>query len=292
MTVHPMPEPIPANSTREQHRVHATARFEAFLHQNADATEALYAAEMASARTKIEVLFAATDDLLGLGDGPANATLVSAARFFVAGSPTSDDDLSIIAASADRTDRSRTKLRYIASHLDPFRVTWAADRRRPTPGERERAITWTAGLMAGAKCATDRKTKMGKVQEALTAGAVAAAGFKPGTYPLAPGEYCGEKEIGGAKADVVVRLPSGRHVLIECKASGSTTNSAKRGGHEVTDKPTKWRTALKDPNAIAVAVVGGAFGTNTLDAIETAGIHLFWDHALENLTEFLLKQRV
>lgn len=286
MTTDAIPATASVVSAREQDRLRAIEILAVWMREQAPQTTALYVSETGMATARLEDLFSNTCDLRRLAEGRANAAVVSVARHLVGGPATSEDDLAIIAGSAASVDRSRTKIAFIADNLDPILIPWVAQGRAPTPTERQVAIIATAASMAGARCATERRRRMGQKQEGLTKEAVEAAGFRPGIWPLAPGEYCGETKIAGNKADLVVRLLSGIYLLIECKSSASILNSYKRGGHEVTDKPRKWRQAL-GADTVVVSVLGGAFHANTLAEIEGAEVLVFWDHALGRLTDFL-----
>jgi len=156
------------------------------------------------------------------------------------------------------------------------------------------AIRWTAGLWAVQRTATQRRGEAASRQEAAVKALLAAEGFTEvprrsidSVGDLAPGQYCPEALVAGAKCDVPVALRNGRLLLLECKVSSSAVNSVKRLNRECGDKASRWRGAF-GAQAYTGAVLAGVFRCgNIVQAQDIQGIYVYWERDLTPLAEFV-----
>lgn len=91
--------------------------------------------------------------------------------------------------------------------------------------------------------------------------------------------------------DVPIRLrddhPTGQLFLaIECKVSNSSVNSRKRL-LEVNSKKETWDSSGLPHRFRTAALLAGVFDVGRLIEAQNAGIYIFWEHRLSDLTEFL-----
>ena len=167
--------------------------------------------------------------------------------------------------------------------------------RPPTSEERERAILWTAGLLAAQDIATGRRGESATRQESAVAALLASKGFdQVPARPIAlvgdldPGTFCREASVVGQKCDVPVRLRDGRMLLIECQVSNSGTNSVKRLVREVGGKAPAWRDQIGRGQCFTAAVLAGVYSMKSLTtARDEKGIVVFWEHNLDVLGDFV-----
>ncbi len=251
----------------------------------------------------VTALFAATDDLVGLGTGGAlstNPRLVRPARY-LAGPPISADDLDTLAdvriASRRRLDAElgRRAAHVIDAAMDRERFPWLFDApaRKPTAVERDVAIRWTAGLQTVQEIQTGRRSQSSARQEAAVERLLLDLGFaevspRPidAAGGLASGEFCREAIVAGTKCDVPVGLRDGRFLFIECKVSNSATNSVKRLNRETGGKASLWRRVFGE-RAIPGAVLSGVFKLRNLKDAQNSGVTIFWERDLSPLSEFV-----
>ena len=229
---------------------------------------------------------------------------------YLAAPPISHDDLSAItdstlAVGALRRDpwAARSILRTILQTLDPIRFPWIHKGVSPSASEWRGAINATAALMAVQRVATSRRHKGKNDQERAVkdylANVVGLTEVAPRTMETtyaapAPGEFCGESEVAGRKADIVVRLFDARLLLIECKVSNSSLNSVKRVNNDAGAKAAAWIQRLGDAQVIPAAMLSGVFKARNLEQAQALRLTLFWAHRLDDLGSFVLatKQRV
>lgn len=282
-----------------------TARLEAIADFIAGRTEEggdSYAVLLATATARVEQLFVATNDLTALGVGAplvADPSLVGPLRY-TAGPAISADDLMVMAkVSLGRktlsVDGAERIVALLGAARDRARFPWleVVPPRLPDAAERRVAVAVTASIWAAQTIATKRRNESSNKQEAavlalLTAEGYTQVGTRKITAPddLARGEFCAETLAGGVKADVCVRLHNGRLLLIECKVSGSATNSVKRLIHDIGDKVAVWRDAF-GAQAIPMGVIAGVFKRKNLVDAQDKGIYLVWERDLTPLAEFL-----
>lgn len=107
---------------------------------------------------------------------------------------------------------------------------------------------------------------------------------------LARGGFSRERKVAGAKCDVPVRLHDGRLLAIECKISNGPKNSWKRLNREVGGKAERWRGHFGG-QVLTAAVIAGMFDLSCLRAAQADGVHVFWEHDLEPLKDFVVSTR-
>lgn len=230
-----------------------------------------------------------------------DAELLEAFRY-LAGPPVSADDLMELAetnltASRLRDDKAAVQrvVETVLAMLDSRRFTWVAQGRQPTDEERSAAAMASAALMASQRVRTNRANTAKTNQEERVRSYLAASGltevktrevWTPSDAP-SRGEFCGECSVVGRKADVVVGLPDGRVMPIECKVSNSSTNSVKRLNNDAAVKADVWIAKLGSHGVVPVAVLSGVFKTLNLRQAQDRGLTIFWAHDLVPLTNFV-----
>ena len=188
-----------------------------------------------------------------------------------------------------------------AKGLDELRFPWLAGDRAPTRNERDRAVAWTAGLIALEESRTAARMRSSRQQEEAIREALRAASFREVARPpairlisdLEPGSFTGETDAGGRKADIPARLHDGRLLLIEAKVSSTRLNSYKRLINDSCAKAPVWRRHFGEGAVVPVAVLSGAFAVDHLALAQSARyrMYLIWDHDLDTLTEFVRQAR-
>jgi hypothetical protein len=218
-------------------------------------SQTLYGNAWLRARTWVEDVFRRTQDLTNLDrdvflpDDPtpsgtdANGKMRLAAYRFLAGVPVSADDLRTMVGDplGRRVMPAVVRQRAIDAvqpEIDRIRVPWIDEGRAPTPAERERAIDWTAGLMATEQRRTARRSRASNLQETCVSKVLRHAGFRAGdgaaigeihlASSLPVGHFLRETRVAGAKCDVPVRLRDGRLLTVECKSSNRASSSHQR----------------------------------------------------------------
>lgn len=274
----------------------ASARF---VEQRKEEGPRAFAALYLELEPRVAGLLAATRDLRGLdgdvfrGDPSAWREL----RYFCA-PPVSEEDLWTLVGGpkfkrvppAYADDVAEV----IGLVLDPIRFPWVEQRRDPTAQERDKAVMATTALLTTALLSTQRRRAESFKQEAAVAEALTAAGYRqdPARTPvwvideLERGTFSRERNVGGAKCDVPVRLYDGRLLLVECKISNGPKNSWKRLIREVGGKAEKWRGRFGD-QVLTGAVLAGVYDLSCLNNSQQDGVVLFWQHDLQPLAEFV-----
>ena len=225
---------------------------------------------------------------------------------YLAAPPISEDDLKVLAettlsaqALPDDTDQAR-RIRDVVLHvLDPHRFPWVRKKRDPTEHERELAVAASAALVAARKVETERRTTAGRKQENSVKELLKRIGYSEVSRKEIPmladapsvGEFCSECKFGNTRADLVIRLPDGRVMAVECKASNSAVNSYKRINHEAVGKARTWLESFGRRQTIPGAVIAGVFNAANLMAAQEQGLFLFWSHRLNDLADFVLSTR-
>ena len=147
--------------------------------------------------------------------------------------------------------------------------------------------------------ATGRRGSASVEQEATVGAVLKAAGFvfdearTTIEYPdnLERGHYSKERNVGGAKCDVPVRLYDGRLLALECKVSNGPKNGWKRVQREVGGKARVWSAKYGEQVRTAV-VLAGVFDLKCLTDTQKAGVTFFWQHDLAPLHEFVVSTGV
>lgn len=292
---------LPRRLTVEEMEREAGVALHTFVQERLAEGTSSYAAAFRKAKRLVSRLFERTENLTVL-DGKAicgSTELVEAARF-LGGPPLSQDDLNTLAGGpvcsrkgVDEKLAART-IEVIRSFLDPFRYPWIASGRPPTKTAVRNAIAWTSSLWAVEKCRTSRRTESSAVQERRVEEILASEGLrKEGAIrkidaldDLDRGRFTREVVLGGAKADLAVRLLDGRLLAIECKVSNSAINSVKRLNRETAGKAGQWRDGY-GKQVVSAAVLSGVFKVGNLVDAQTAGVHIFWDHDLSSLRTYI-----
>lgn len=279
---------------------------ERFIAERRGTGNAPYLAAHAASRLLVEEFFVATGDLMSFRGGAAlidNPNRVRSARYLAAPIISADDLNTITSSTIGHRRRSIPASmaakagEVIEVFMDSVRFPWLFDGtgRPPTSEERERAILWTAGLLAAQDIATGRRGESAARQESAVAALLSGQRFDqvaPRAISLVgdldPGTFCREASVVGQKCDVPVRLRDGRLLLIECKVSNSGTNSVKRLVREVGGKAPAWREQIGRGQCFTAAVLAGVYTMKSLTtARDEKGIVVFWEHDLDALGEFV-----
>lgn len=151
------------------------------------------------------------------------------------------------------------------------------------------------------KVATARRIESSARQEEAIRAAAVAARYEsvspPGTLTdpinqMPPGSFAtGTRRLSGTNMDVPIRLREGHptgllFLAVEAKVSNSTINSRKRL-LEVTRKRETWDASGQIYSFRTAAVLAGTFDVPRLLEAQEAGVMIFWEHRLEDLTAFL-----
>lgn len=181
--------------------------------------------------------------------------------------------------------------------LDHRRFPWIRENREPTPAEREAAVLASAALAAMRGVEAKRRNEGKSSQEELVRQALLSLALEPISLPnrsaatLAeaprPGQFSGESNLAGSKADFLVGLWDHRVMAIECKVSNSSVNSFKRLNREATDKAADWIGLLGQLQVVPVAVLSGVFSLDNLENAQRVGLVLYWAHRLSDLTAWI-----
>lgn len=221
---------------------------------------------------------------------------------YLSGPPVSLDDLKTLASASLSLKRLKADPKMAARiietvllGLDRRRFPWVSEEREATEPERRAAVLASAALIATQRVATARRNESKAAQEEHTKDALRGAGFREvgtrevATLDQAPklGEFCGESEFGGKKADLLVRLWDSRVMPIECKVSNSSTNSIKRLNHDAAMKGTVWLKKFGTEGVVPVAVLSGVYKLKNLEDAQDGGLAIFWAHDLAALVEWI-----
>ncbi len=269
-----------------------------------------YIAHFDECQEAVEELLEATIDLSDLGSQLpallADSKLLEVFRY-LAGPPLSADDLKVVAEtrlsrqSITKGTQTVERIRSVVlSGLDRRRFPWVIDAREPTEAERQAAVVSSAALIASRRLETSRRSHGKCEQEEAVFSALRSVGFKQvasrkvNVLSDAPGrgEFCPESDLGGRKADVLVGLHDRRILALECKVSNSSTNSVKRLNNDAAVKAETWRKDFGTRQVVPAAVLGGVYKLHNLEDAQRRGLSLFWAHALEHLTDWVLNVAV
>lgn len=262
-----------------------------------------FARTCAQVRPRVEAALDASDDLLSItGDIFRDDPEIWQAFRYVCGPPISQEDLwTFVGGSKFRAvppalaDDTAAALRDV---IDPVRFSWVTEQRSPATGERAAAVLATTVLWSAQLLGTTRRGAASLQQENSTAAALAASGFDldPSRLELGVldelrrGTYSRERKIAGAKCDVPVRLRDGRLLALECKVSNGPKNGWKRLSREVGGKAERWRRHFGS-QVLTGVVLAGVFDLSCLDAAQTLGVIVLWEHDLQPLAAFVEQAR-
>lgn len=188
-------------------------------------------------------------------------------------------------------------INYIKRTLNTNAFPWLENHDEPSYAEIQTAIHIVAALVADQRTKTVMRTGSSKVQENTVRDAlVQQLGFRlTATHPIASmqempaaGEvFDKETSINNVKADIVLGLPDGRCMALECKVSNSTVNSYKRLNHEVVDKVEKWHSMFGTNGIVGGCVLQGVFSLENLISPQDNDVAIFWSHDLQRLIDFV-----
>jgi hypothetical protein len=270
-----------------------------------------YARAVDEQREVVAKLLRVTADLQG-ADEKSLVGVLTEGRYlrafrYLSGPPVSEDDLRTL-AQAQSLAPSRLQaepealarvVKVVLGCIDRRRFPWIAEGRDPSDAERDAAALASACLMACQRAQTNRR-KLGKERlEGATRQCLAGAGFREAPKRSiallsdAPGvgEFCGECSCAGRRADFVVGLWDGRHMLIECKDSNSLVNSIKRLNNDTAAKAVFWMRTFGERAVVPAAVIGGVFYLDSLERAQRDGLTLWWGHDMGRLAEWLRSLR-
>jgi hypothetical protein len=277
-----------------------TIRMEEPLEQYSDQFEAML--------EHVENLLELTVDLTQLTDEDVAVAVVTdpgmmTALRYLAGPPISEDDLKVLSdvslnpsVLSKNPDQALTLVETVMLGLDRNRFPWIGEERDPEVAEREAGIVGTSAMMAYRKVLTARANESKDAQElAVAAALVEHGGFKQvdprtvSTFTDAPnpGQFCHESDVGGRKADIVVRGWDGSLIPIECKVSNSSLNSVKRLNNDAAVKAKTWIAKFGSNQTAPAAVIAGVFKLKNLKDAQDDGLTLFWAHEIDKLIDYL-----
>lgn len=103
-----------------------------------------------------------------------------------------------------------------------------------------------------------------------------------------PGEFCREALFGTRKADLIIGLPDGRKMPLECKVSNSSTNSIKRLNNDAAVKAGIWLAEFGTAQTVPAAMLSGVFKTRNLVDAQQRGLAIFWAYELDAFVAWIL----
>ncbi len=292
---------VPRQLTVEQMEREAGVALQMFVQERLSEGTVSYKTAFGEAQDLVSALFQSTGYLTNFTADALckQPELLQAARF-LSGPPLSQDDLNTLAGGPVCSRKSideelaHRAIEVVRNFLDPFRYPWIAANRQPKDSELQNAQGWTSSLWAVEKCRTSRRTESSAGQEKRVEDLLVDIGLKKkikmrridALDDLARGHFTREVFLGGAKADLAVRLLDGRLLAIECKVSNSAVNSVKRLNRETAGKAAKWR-EFYGKQVITGAVLSGVFKIGNLADAQSAGVSIFWAHDLTPLRDYV-----
>lgn len=200
------------------------------------------------------------------------------------------------ASKLSNPDLAKSALSYLFRNLNDDLFPWLNESREASHSELEAAKTAIASLMAEQQTKTAMRGSASKMQEGEVRKfllnvchyrEVQGADFDLQSGAPQPGTFFNkETTVSGTKADIVLGLPDGRFMCLECKVSNTEVNSYKRLNHEVVEKVEKW-TAQFGRQCVSGAVLQGCFKVSNLVSAQEDGAALFWSLDLHPLADFI-----
>lgn len=189
---------------------------------------------------------------------------------------------------------------FVNAHLDRGRFIWLDENLCGNVRQLAEAYAkkWTCSLIADQKAQTNYRNWRKTQQEAAIERTLIDSGYIRSSYSgsvlqktdINIGEYSKERKVKGAtyqKADLVVRRKSdGKLLLLEAKAVGVQVDAFKRI-KECCDKARDWNVNPALDNPKTIAVIGGFFVEQNLEALRRSSVSVVWEHALDNLRDHL-----
>lgn len=312
-----MPRPPQAWTENELHRDADAAR-RLFISDRLAALRrerAAYEVGIATHARAVLELLSRTSDLRRLdGNSLEQRAVLDIARYVVV-PPISLDDLDTLTDSSfgrwvgQTTDRGvrpsdhafRAAAKIISERLDRARAPWLKAKRSATAVERDAFARATASIRAMGAIQTARRMESSAQQEKSARDAARKAGYKAVVPPatltdpieeMPPGSYAtASRRLAETNMDIPIRLPDGHgtglvFLALEAKVSNSALNSRKRL-LEVLRKRERWDASGKLYRFRTGAVLAGVYDVRRLIEAQDAGVFLFWEHRLGDLTAFL-----
>lgn len=193
-------------------------------------------------------------------------------------------------------DMTTLAMDYITANLNTKLACWLNSGVEPSETDVYAAEVAIATLVADQKTKTRMRTSASKAQEKTVRDTIVdkcsyavvdGTDFQlPAGAPKAFQVFKKETLVGGSKADVVLGLPDGRFMCLECKVSNSEVNSYKRLNHETTDKAERWR-RLFGQSCVCGCVLQGCFKVENVISAQKSGVSLFWSYDLQPLVDFI-----
>jgi hypothetical protein len=303
----------------------ATANYRTWRALQVAVEQTTFASEYGAFRKQLATLLAATGDLTNLtpaalAGSSAPAAMLDVARYLPV-APLSLDDLDAQTGMKVGAWISRKKpgaapagvlaatLGLITPRIPPLHAPWLPGG-TPTAQQRTRLCHTVASIRASQRVGTQRRSSAALRQETATRSALATAGFvqvtvtgalnpatvivamTPPTTPSSGSYLKSRKTLAGKDADVLVRMKP-KHatgvdlLIIECKVSATELNSRKRI-NDVIEKVAPWQAGgLPGAHKVA-AVLDGEFRVGDLERAQSAGIWLFFEHQLSDLTTLVI----
>lgn len=222
---------------------------------------------------------------------------------YLSGPPISEDDLeTLLDAKVNGDSVAQDQIladsysALIERTLDQKRFPWIMSGTQPTSAQMEAAELSTAVIMASQRTQTGRRSDERKQLEGTVETTLVAIGFSKISSPDAGiqsmtdcpggGQFMDHCTIGEHNADFVIGLFDGRVLAIECKASNSTINSRKRLNKETERDGEHW-VKMFGKQVIPSAVLRGVFDPALVSHAQKAGLSIFWEHRIGDLTSFI-----
>ena len=298
----------PPRWTDEQFEAARIEAIELFRAERMEEPLEQYSDRFEAARQSVENLLELSVDLTTIGNEDVAVAITTdpgmlTALRYLAGPPISGDDLQVLAEVTFNENMIRANpgravslVETVMLGLDRNRFPWVGEDREPEEAEREAGIVGTAAMMGYRKVLTARANESKDAQEQAVAAAlvqqanftqVAPRTINTFTDAPAPGHFCHESEVGGRKADLVVRLWDGTLMPIECKVSNSSTNSVKRLNNDAAAKAKTWIAKFGSSQTVPAAVLSGVFKLKNLKDAQDDGLTIFWAHELDRLIDWI-----
>ena len=189
---------------------------------------------------------------------------------------------------------------FVNEHLDKTRFVWldGGFSKQMRPLAEDYAKKWTCSLLADQNAQTDYRNWRKTQQEAAIERTLIELGYIKSGYSgdvkkktdINIGEYSKERKVKGLtaqKADLLVRRKiDGKLFLLEAKAVGVQVDAFKRI-KECCNKAQDWTSNLDLDGPEVVAVIGGFFVEQNIEALHQANVLIIWEHALDSLRQHL-----
>ncbi|MBA3841341.1 MAG: XamI family restriction endonuclease [Actinobacteria bacterium] len=311
----PRPPQTWTHAELEREAAHAKTLFVAERLAALKAETLLYEASIKKHSEPIGALLKATKNLTAVtGDSLKNRKQLDALRYTLA-PIVSLDDLDTLTDSCfkqwvDQTTERGTKptdaafktaAKFFSPRVDRSKAPWLISGAPATQPEIEAFIRTTASVRAMGDVQTARRMERSKIQEDAIRAACAAARYTPVTPPgeltnpikqMPPGSYATKsRKLAMTNMDIAVRMKDNHgtgllFLAIEAKVSNSSLNSRKRL-NDVARKRERWDASGQLYQFRTAAVIAGVFSIPRLIEAQEAGVFIFWEHRLQDLTAFL-----